>query len=133
MKFAQLNNKPSSSRISMTPLIDVVFILLLFFMLTSTFVVRRNMDLATPSISSVTDTTDEVIRLELNKDGLTFEGQLLTLDDIHDLLNARLTSGDPVNLSIGEGVPLAATVEVMDALKASGGRAIALQTVEVTQ
>ena len=117
----------------MTPLIDVVFILLLFFMLTSTFVVRRNMDMATPSTTSTQDMMDKVINHELSADGLTFDGRLLALDDIHDVLNVRLASGDPVSLVVSQGIPLETTVEVMDALKASGGRAIALQSAEATQ
>ncbi|PKP56394.1 hypothetical protein CVT91_13240, partial [Candidatus Atribacteria bacterium HGW-Atribacteria-1] len=40
MKFPHLNKK--SARFDLTPLIDVVFLLLIFFMLTTTFVNLEN-------------------------------------------------------------------------------------------
>jgi biopolymer transport protein ExbD len=128
MKFAQLSDKPAGGKIGLTPLIDVVFILLLFFMLTSTFAVRRNMDMATPSTSLAQDQLDKVISLELGQDGLIIEGHSIGLDDIYDRLHFRLELGDPVSLLVADDIPLETTVEVMDVLKAAGARAIALRS-----
>ena len=46
---AGLTRRRRITPLSLTPLIDVVFILLMFFMLTSSFIDLRNIDLATPT------------------------------------------------------------------------------------
>ena len=130
MKFAPQASRSASGKIGMTPLIDVVFILLLFFMLTSTFADRRSMDLATPALSSAPDVADKVIVLDLTAEGLRFNGEPLTLEAIDDTLHTRLATGDPVSLQVAPGIPLETSVSVMDALKASGARSIALRNAE---
>nr|WP_081812335.1 biopolymer transporter ExbD [Hyphomonas chukchiensis] len=130
MKFAQQASRSASGKIGMTPLIDVVFILLLFFMLTSTFADRRSMDLATPALSSAPDVADKVIVLDLGAEGLRFNGEPLTLESIDDTLHTRLATGHPVSLQVAAGIPLETSVSVMDALKASGARSIALRNAE---
>lgn len=53
--MASLYVTPKRRRIGLTSLIDVVFILLLFFMLTSTFTRRQQLSLASPVTSSSAD------------------------------------------------------------------------------
>ena len=38
MKFQAPNNRRGKTEVSLTPLVDIVFILLIFFLITSTFV-----------------------------------------------------------------------------------------------
>lgn len=61
--------------ISLTPLIDVVFILLLFFMLSSSFVPWRQINVSMPT--GTTASNNEIIRLEiLDNNGLfSFENK----------------------------------------------------------
>lgn len=117
----------------LTPLIDVVFILLLFFMLTSRFADRRRLDMATPAPSPVLNLEDKVIVLNLTPEGLQLDDRPLPLDQIDTILHARLATGDPVRLTVAAGVGLETCVTVMDALKASGARSIALNGPEGLQ
>ena len=63
------------STISMTALIDLVFILLMFFMLTSTFVKWKQVPLATASVSTENtssasvDTEKDILFFRLYRDG----------------------------------------------------------------
>ncbi len=61
----RLNQSHSKRRqaISLTPLIDVVFILLLFFMLSSSFIPWRQINVSMPTASSQSQT--DVMRLEI--------------------------------------------------------------------
>ncbi|KCZ93493.1 ExbD/TolR family protein [Hyphomonas johnsonii] len=127
MKFAQPQLKPAGTKISLTPLIDVVFILLLFFMLTSTFADRRSMDMVTPALASVPDVTDALVTLDLTTEGIRFEGQSVAPDALVATLQPRLASGDPVVIQVAPGVGLEACVSVMDALEAAGARSISLR------
>ena len=121
MNFAQQTRKPSAAKIGLTPLIDVVFILLLFFMLTSTFSQRKTLDLAVPATAADLTPVDEPVILEL---------KAAALQEIGTRLEARLAKGDPVVIKVAPGVPLETSVAVMDALKASNARAIVLQGLE---
>jgi len=48
MKFAQGDRRKVRAAVELTPLIDVVFQLLIFFMLSSTFVVQRSIQIEVP-------------------------------------------------------------------------------------
>ena len=48
MKFAQGERRKVRATVELTPLIDVVFQLLIFFMLSSTFVVQRSIQIEVP-------------------------------------------------------------------------------------
>ena len=133
MNFAQQTRKPSAAKIGLTPLIDVVFILLLFFMLTSTFSQRKTLDLAVPATAADLTPVDEPVILELKAAGLFHEDVPLALQEIDARLEARLAKGDPVVIKVAPGVPLETSVAVMDALKASNARAIVLQGLETAQ
>jgi biopolymer transport protein ExbD len=132
MNFAQQTRRPSAAKIGLTPLIDVVFILLLFFMLTSTFTQRKNLDLAVPATAADLAPVDEPITLELNTQGLFNEDVPLAVEDIPARLQARLAKGDPVVINVADGVPLETSVAIMDVLKAAHARAVVLQRSEVT-
>lgn len=62
MRLNQSNSKRRQA-ISLTPLIDVVFILLLFFMLSSSFIPWRQINVSMPTASSQSQT--DVMRLEI--------------------------------------------------------------------
>lgn len=54
----------------LTPLIDVVFLLLIFFMVSTTFVSRSGLDLELPEAQSRTEQQpDDPIRIEVSADG----------------------------------------------------------------
>ncbi len=46
------------------------------------------------------------------------------------VVEAYLATGDPVSLQVADGIPLETSVAVMDALKASGARSIALRSAD---
>ena len=65
MRFREESEENFS--LDLTPLIDVVFLLLIFFMVSTVFVdFKRRMDISLPSSkSSISDTTPKAIKLEI--------------------------------------------------------------------
>ena len=66
----------------MTPMIDIVFQLLIFFMVTTNFMPLDNkLDIKLPSSKAVTKTKNQSpMKIEISKDGdLFFEGKLLDI------------------------------------------------------
>ncbi len=83
---------------SMTPLIDVIFLLLLFFMLSSTFSTFGEIELSQArSGSSAPDTPSDRMFVQLGPDRLTLNGASVTLDALLAQLEAGqvLVSLDP--------------------------------------
>lgn len=75
----------------MTPLIDVVFLLLLFFMLTSTFSTFGEIEL-TQSVSGgegQNEATDRAF-VQLGQDRLTLNGAPVSLDDLEGAVKTGL-------------------------------------------
>jgi biopolymer transport protein ExbD len=76
-------------RLSLTSLIDVIFLLLLFFMLTSTFTRFADIPLATGG-SGGAAAPGRPLFLQLGADSLRLNGSDLPADGLADALRARL-------------------------------------------
>ncbi len=74
------------TKIDISPLIDCVFILLIFFIVTTTFVDEKGKELPTPDSASAADPTDEeptTVVLEVNEQGeVLFEGRSIGLSAV---------------------------------------------------
>lgn len=113
--------------ISLTPLIDVVFILLLFFMLSSTFLQWRQIDLSTSGETAAEER--EVRRLHLFSEDGRFElnGQQYSSDDAAALVQPVAGApGDLYALSVEPGITTQAMIRLLDALKAAGAPHVSL-------
>ena len=118
--------------VSITALIDVVFILLLFFMLSSSFVRRNTIDLAMPALSATAAAETSALQLVLEPDG-----RLHSVDAALDLgsfrrLSAYAPGADrDVIVRPMPGVHLASIVGASEALLRSGARAVSLGALAV--
>ncbi|MEO0592489.1 MAG: biopolymer transporter ExbD [Myxococcota bacterium] len=70
MDFSNPRSRRSAVEINLTPLIDVVFILLIFFLITSTFVTNEGIEVDTPSASNADSLeTSDSITIAITKEG----------------------------------------------------------------
>ena len=100
----------------MTALVDVIFLLLLFFMLTATFQREGELalDLAQAGAAEVPDTSPAFVQLRI--DGLRLDGDDTTPEGLRAELLAR--EQGHVLLALGEGVEAQAFAEVLHILQA---------------
>ncbi len=106
-------DKEFDEEIDLTPLIDVVFILLIFFFITSTFI-RPSLpvDLAKAASSAVAERKEQLV-ITIDADGGIFhEDALLLREDIAPLLSAHPELG--INLFVDRAAPFEAFLSVMD-------------------
>lgn len=128
----QLARNPAKQRvISLTPLIDVVFILLLFFMLSTQFTRQKAMVLDVPADNAPTATDDEPsLILSLSATGsITVAGaDVVTLDSLETLAVLRLAidRGTDIRLDADDAVPLQLLVSVTDQLERAGAASVSL-------
>jgi len=105
------------ARLSLTSLIDVIFLLLLFFMLSSTFSKFGEIPLRTSSGNARTDFNDApIVFARLTARGVTINGRAVALDRLETAVAPMRRAGDlRVLLSVAEA---AQAQGLADALRA---------------
>ncbi len=100
----------------MSSMTDIVFLLLIFFMLTSTLVTTDALDLVLPKAKGKTEKSQDV-SVSITKD-LTFyiDKKPVKKENLETLLKARLQKSEKpvIILRAEEGVPIEEAVYVMD-------------------
>ena len=124
--------------LELTPMIDVVFLLLIFFMLATTFAdPEREIDLDLPEAASslVKDVDREELIINVSSDGsVSLGSQQLTSDALLSELvqAARVNPERSVTIRGDRGARHEAIVAVMDACGQAGLRNLAVGTIEGT-
>lgn len=81
-------------KLSLTSLIDVIFLLLLFFMLSSTFSRYAEVELATAGAGPASDDVDaRPVFIQLRADVLRLNAREITLDDLPAALDELVQAG----------------------------------------
>ncbi len=121
--------------VDMVPMIDVVFQLILFFLVSTTFSIMPGITLKLPESSTAEPTAmtrlavavvsrDEVY---LNKERMDLTGLARRLGELSAADRAEIKS---VTLEADSGIPYGLTIEILDVLRLSGFRGINLHTLE---
>ena len=121
----------AQAEIQMTPLIDMVFILLIFFVVTTSFVSETGLDIQRPQSSSSETLPRESIRIAVSADGrITVDGQRVGLLSVRSFLEKRLRMqpGLAVVLVADKTISVDRVVRVMDEVRAAGISEVALAT-----
>ena len=112
----------------LTPLIDVVFILLIFFMLASSFLDWRAIDLAAPGRAAADRSMDGALLVEVRPRGLRLSGAQVSLEALAGRIQARLAvrPDQRVLVKPSAGVPLQRAIDVLDRLAGAGASDLSL-------
>lgn len=103
--------------LALTPLIDVIFLLLLFFMLTSTFSTFGEIELSNARKGTGTPTTEiERFFVQLGPERLTLNGQATSLEDIAE----QIETGQ-VLVSLDEGTTAQRLVDFLHLMRTRAG------------
>lgn len=119
-----------SIRITFVPLVDCFIILLIFFMLQSSFVVPHGVDLKSEKKEALqagsTKEESSLIYIELHKDGsLWLDGERREQSDLPRALPRN--SAKPLIVASDPGVPLQRAIDVMDLAAARGLTKVSLR------
>jgi len=125
--------KELHNTVDISPLIDMVFILLIFFMVSTTFVKDMNLDINRPTASSATTASTKAIRVYIDKSSEVY------IDDqpiktwviqskLRDLL--RYSTEKSVLVVVDDGVTSGRLVEVVDQCRLAGAKDVGVSTLQ---
>ncbi len=111
--------KRETLNFDMTPLIDVVFILLIFFMVTSTFKSQNTaLSLELPKASASSKAVKkEDITIELSTYALAFKGKIITLKMLDKYLSQINDKEKTITLKIDKKVEYAKVIQILNILQ----------------
>ena len=123
----------SKQELNVAPLIDVVFLLLIFFMLASTFIKPEAIGLMLEGTSTAGGAAEEMLNIEVVVDGtIRLNGLRLSMPQLETELASRI-QGDqtrPVTIKAAAEVPVQTLVNIMDRVRAAGTNNLRLATPE---
>jgi biopolymer transport protein ExbD/biopolymer transport protein TolR len=132
MAFTTSNGRTQTALadINITPLVDVVLVLLIIFMVTAP-VLQSGIDVAVPKTKTVKEITEERLVISINKDQRVFLGNdPINVNEIGNRLRQKIR--DPRRQSIfvraDENVPFGAFATVMDSVKQAGFANVSIVT-----
>ncbi len=108
--------------VTLTPLIDVVFILLVFFMLASSFEEWRAIDLSTPAEAQAGSSVEGALLVEVRHDGLRLSGEAVSLQALRAGIENHIAARPEQRVLVkpAPGVPLQEAVRILDLLTEAG-------------
>jgi len=117
--------------IDMSPLIDMVFILLIFFMVSATFVKDMDLEIDRPKASSATPSSTKALRVYIDVSGDTYlDNQPIRVWMIQSKLRDMLRSSTDSSVLVvtDEGVPARKLIEVVDQCRLAGAKDVGVVT-----
>lgn len=129
--FRNQMHEPDDETIDISPLIDVVFILLIFFMVTTTFQKDREVEINRPEAKSSVSVEGETTRVVIDSQGrIFFEGKETRLWSLSQLVKRFISeqSEKSVLVVADKEVSAETLVQVVDACRLGGARQVGVAT-----
>jgi len=121
--------RTSQATIEMTPLIDMVFILLIFFLVTTTFVAETGLSIDRPRSSSAEILPRDGISIAIDATGrITLDGREMGLFSVRPYLERQRRSRPKLSAVIvaDRAVSVDRIIRLMDEIRAAGIAELAL-------
>ncbi len=118
-------------QVPLTSLIDIVFLLLIYFLLTTNFLVEEGIKIKLPQARAAAPQTEEVITVYVDQQGRAFLGtEEVSLGRLFDRLKEMIRNqkNKLVVVRADRAVILNKAVKIMDIAKAAGAGRLCLAT-----
>ncbi len=117
------------SDINVTPLVDVVLVLLIIFMVTATYIVRRAIQVDLPRASAAGESVATTVVVVLTREGILYlDGERRSEVDLEQRLRQVVARDREARalVSADQGLQLGSVVHVIDLVKRAGVAQFAL-------
>ena len=125
-----LSEEPATD-IDLSPMIDCIFILLIFFIVATVFVDEKGIQVAKPdaAATSIGEENEKVVLQITANDKILFEGKEITLSDVAGRVRAYTNDPDtPVVVRVDEKAKHGVFVAVWDAARRGGAQKLSFST-----
>lgn len=115
----------------LTALIDIVFLLLIYFLLTTNFMAEDGIRVQLPQATSQPPAEEEELTVVVDSDGTVFLGsRSVALNELLDALKNRLETAPETGIVVkaDRTLVLDRVVQVMDVIRAAGASRLRLAT-----
>jgi biopolymer transport protein TolR len=126
------NDEFEITSINVTPLVDIMLVLLIIFLVTATYIVKEAIPIELPKTSSVGESTPHTIQVVITKEGKTFvDGSEVTdaalVEKIRVAASAKGMADVQVIISADRDAHHGSVVHALDVLKTEGVTRFAIQ------
>ena len=120
----------SSVEVNLTPMIDVVFLLLIFFMVTTVFVEEVGIEIQKPKAASAQMLEKKSILIGVSADGRVIYGNReIGVGGVRGLVSRLLSENKvPVIILVDESCKSGIVVDVIDECKLAGAKQVSIAT-----
>ncbi len=120
-----------TGRLDITPLIDVVFLLLVFFMLTSSFIFQPGIKINLPkALTSEVIQRENLIILVTGDNSLYIDERLVDREELSSRLKIAAKESKPILIKADRKASLGKVVEVWDLCRVEGVQKINIATTQ---
>ena len=115
----------------LTSLIDIVFLLLIYFLLTTNFMVDEGIQVKLPQANATSPQTEKEITIYIDRSGKVFiNNKAVPLNELFVIVKGKIAqqASVPVVIKADKSVILNKAVRVMDVVKAAGADHLVLAT-----
>lgn len=130
-RFRSIGSEEGESAvIDMAPLIDCIFILLLFFIVTTTFVDETGVEVDKPQAASSVHLEKNSVFIAVTAKGeVVYGGHEIGIGGVQTIVKRMLEKEDlPVIVQVDQNVPAGLLVRVIDEAKLGGAQKVSLAT-----
>lgn len=119
LRKPSFENPDSSSEINISPLIDVMFILLIFFVVTMAFAEKSALEIDRPKSEKASQSPEKALNIFVEKSGrISVAGAYVSIDSLEKIASLRGEKNAVIDSDAS--VKISTIVEIMDACSRAG-------------
>lgn len=123
MALAALENDEEITGINVTPLVDVVLVLLIIFMVTANFIVRETLEVDLPRAANGGETVQGLVNVVLDKNGkIYFDGAEVSEQDLTARVSLAISGNADTRavISADQALGYGRVMHLIDVIKGQG-------------
>ncbi|MFO7909131.1 biopolymer transporter ExbD [Halomonas sp. BLK-85] len=122
-----MESTTDSNEVNLTPMLDVVFIMLIFFIVTTSFIKESGVEIERPDASAATPRPEAQVLVAITPEGAVWvDGKPVDVHRIGQQVADMLTDDGAVVIQADRASTTGVLIEVMDHLKQAGVEQVAV-------
>lgn len=116
-----------SSEVNLTPMLDVVFIMLIFFIVTTSFIKESGVEIERPESSAATPRADVQVLVAITPEGAVWvDGEPVDIHRVGTLVSGLVSDDGSAVIQADRNATTGVLIEVMDRLRDAGVEQVAV-------